>query len=264
LLLGIAIDKGLIGDTSDPALGYLTKAYPDLRPSAPSLDKITLAHLLTMSSGLECDDRDRKSKGQEDRMYRKKDWVRYFFELPSVNPPGAISHYCTGGVVALGRVIAEASGLTVPEFARRHLFGPLSFKGERWSLFDRDRQTDTGGHLYLRPRDLAKIGQLVLQQGQWRGEQLVSAEWLQRSTREQTRIDGGRAYGYLWWIGGAQTKDQNFNFIFSSGNGGQFLFILPHPELVVVFTGGNYNSPKAGLPIQLLGNYVVPSILSGE
>ena len=109
-----------------------------------------------MSSGLDCDDRDRSTKGQEDRMYRRQDRVRHFLELMVVYPPGEVSRYCTGGVVALGRVIAEASGLPIPEFARRHLFGPLVVRGERWSLFDKDRQTDTGGHLYLRPIDLQR------------------------------------------------------------------------------------------------------------
>ena len=260
LLLGIAIDKGLVGDPSDPLLPYLGAAYPDLDQSPAGKGRITLAHLLTMSSGLDCDDRNRKSKGQEDRMYRKRDWVRYFLDLPILHPPGEVSRYCTGGVVTLGRVIAEASGLTIPEFARQYLFEPLGFKSERWSLFDRDRQTDTGGHLYLRPRDMAKIGQLILQKGNWNGTQLVSAQWVERATREQTRIDGGKAYGYLWWIAGLQTVDRSFRLIFASGNGGQLIFIVPELELVVVFTGGNYNSPKSGVPFRLLGSYVVASV----
>ncbi|MEM7354728.1 MAG: serine hydrolase [Acidobacteriota bacterium] len=261
LLLGIALDRGLVGAVSDPLLPYLDDAYPDLAQSGTEKAGITLAHLLTMSSGLDCDDRDRKTKGQEDRMYRRRDWVRYFLELGVVHPPGEVGRYCTGGVVALGRVIAEASGLAIPEFARQHLFGPLGFRGERWSRFDRDRQTDTGGHLYLRPRDMAKIGQLVLQAGQWNGSQLVPAAWIERATQEHIRLDGGRPYGYLWWFAGLQVGARQHKVIFASGNGGQLIYIVPDLELVVVFTGGNYNSPKARLPFELLGKYVVPAVL---
>ncbi len=264
LLLGIAIDQGLINGVADPVLPYLTEADPDLRQVAAAKHRITLAHLLTMSSGLDCDDRNRKSRGHEDRMYRKRDWVRTFLDLEVVAPPGDVSRYCTGGVVTLGRVISEASGLSIPEFARRHLFEPLGVVGERWSLFDRKRQTDTGGHLYLRPRDLAKIGQLVLQKGQWNGTQLVSESWIERATREQTRIDDGKPYGYLWWLVGMQTPTRKLSVVFASGNGGQYLFIIPELEMVVVFTGGNYNSPKAGLPFQLLGTFIEPAVLGGN
>ncbi|AXW61199.1 hypothetical protein CJO94_03795 [Ralstonia solanacearum] len=124
---------------------------------------ITLEHLLTMRSGLACDDRDPASPGQEDRMYQERDWVRYFLELPVAAPAGTVAHYCTGGVVALGRVVAEASKQPIPTFANAVLFGPLGISNARWADFDAHRQTDTGGHLALRPRDMAKIGQLVLQ-----------------------------------------------------------------------------------------------------
>ncbi len=264
LLLGIALDRGLVGDVSDPLWPYLSDAYPDLERSSSEKVEITLAHLLTMSGGLDCDDRDRKTKGQEDRMYRRRDWVRYFLELDVVHPPGEVGRYCTGGVVALGRVIAEASGLAIPDFARQHLFKPLGVRGERWSRFDRDRQTDTGGHLYLRPRDMARIGQLVLQGGSWNGARVVSASWLERATREHIRLDGGRPYGYLWWLAGLQLGARKHKVIFASGNGGQLIYVVPYLELVVVFTGGNYNSPKAGLPFELLGKYVVPAVLANS
>ena len=261
LLLGIAVARGAVKSVSDPLLPYLAEAYPDLRGAAQK-QEIRLSHLLTMSSGLDCDDRDRSTRGQEDRMYRQRDWVRHFLELEVVHPPGEVSQYCTGGVVALGRVIAEASGLPVPEFARRHLFGPLGIRGERWSFFDKDRQTDTGGHLYMRPVDLAKIGQLILQEGRWAGKQLVPADWLAESFELQTRLDGGKPYGYLWWFAGVSHGGKTWKVIFASGNGGQFLFILPDFELVMVATGGNYNSPRAGLPLQLLSRYVVPSVIA--
>ncbi len=261
LLTGIAIDQGHLAGVDVPVLPFFASTYPNLPGAGDGREQITVEHLLTMRSGLACHDRDRKSPGQEDRMYRKRDWIRHFLELPMAHPPGRETFYCTGGVVALGGVIERAVGRPFADFARESLFGPLGVRGERWSRFDRDRQVDTGGHLYLRPRDLAKIGQLVLQKGEWQGKRLVSAEWIEKATDRQTRIDGGKPYGYLWWMAGVQTENGPLKTDFASGNGGQYLFVIPDLDLVVVFTGGNYNSPEASQAFELLGRYIVPAAL---
>jgi CubicO group peptidase (beta-lactamase class C family) len=164
-------------------------------------------------------------------------------------------------VVALGRVLAVATGQDVPAFADEALFHPLGIVGARWARFDAGRQTDSGGHLMLRPRDLARIGQLLLQQGRWGGRTIVSREWIERATAEQTRIDGGRPYGYLWWRRSFPFRGDRVDAFSAEGNGGQYLFVLPQLELVVVFTGGNYNSPKAGRPLRMMANDLLPAIL---
>jgi CubicO group peptidase (beta-lactamase class C family) len=259
LLTGIALDRGLLPGVAAPVLPYL--APPEARQAlGPAKGAITVEHLLTMRSGLDCDDRDRKSPGHEDRMYRSRDWVQFFLDLRAVRPPGAEAHYCTGGVVALGRVLAAAGGRPVPELAQEFLWNPLGITEARWSRFDGGRQTDTGGHLSLRPRDLAKLGQLVLQQGWWQGRQVVSRAWIETSTAEQTRIDDGKPYGYLWWLVGAQVGPRKLRVVFAQGNGGQVLFVVPELELVAVFTGGAYNSPKAGLPLQVFGAAILPAV----
>lgn len=258
LLTGIAIDRGAIAGVGQPLRTYLKAAYP----AAPALaHDITLEHLMTMRSGLACDDRDAASPGQEDRMYRQRDWVGYFLNLPVAHAPGADTHYCTGGVVTLGRIIAEATRQPIPAFAGEALFAPLGIVGTRWAQFDGGGQTDTGGHLKLRPRDLAKIGQLVLQQGRWNGRQLVSAEWIAQATREHTRIEDRRMpYGYLWWLSPTVHHGKQVQVAYASGNGGQYLFVVPELELVVVFTGGNYNSSKAGLPFKVMSGFILPAV----
>ena len=257
LLVGIAIDKHIVKGVNEPLGTYLEAAYPH----APALAHgITLEHLLTMRSGLACDDRDPASPGQEDRMYQERDWVRYFLELPVAAPAGTAAHYCTGGVVALGRVVVEASKQPVPAFANEVLFGPLGISNARWADFDQHRQTDTGGHLALRPRDLAKIGQLVLQGGMWNGKQLVSRTWIEQATSEHTLIDKSRkSYGYLWWRASAPYQGRHVQIVYASGNGGQDVFVVPELDLVAVFTGGNYNSSKAALPFQLMSKFVLPA-----
>jgi CubicO group peptidase (beta-lactamase class C family) len=257
LLVGIAIDRKFVKGIAEPLRTYLEPVYPN---ASALQQNITLEDLLTMRSGLACNDRDEGSPGQEDRMYRERDWVGYFLHLPTVSPAGQATHYCTGGAVVLGRVISEASKRSVPTFADEFLFGPLGIKGAHWSDFDNHKQTDTGGHLSLRPRDMARIGQLVLQGGTWKGQQVLPRAWIEQSTSEHTRIDGRKPYGYLWWRLLVPYHDSHVSAIFAGGNGGQYIFVVPELELVTVFTGGNYNSRKAQRPFQIMNQYILPAV----
>ncbi|MCG8461909.1 MAG: beta-lactamase family protein, partial [Holophagales bacterium] len=118
LLVGAAIAGGHLDSVDQPMMAALAAAYPQVHDK----DDITLRHLLTMSSGLDCNDRDRSSRGQEDRMYRKRDWLAHFLSLERIHHPGNHTAYCTGGVVALGEVIASSSGEDFADFADRALF----------------------------------------------------------------------------------------------------------------------------------------------
>jgi len=264
VLVGIALERGVLGAVGDPVMRYMARAYPDLAGDNNS-PTITLEQLLTMRSGRACDDRDPRSPGQEDKMYKSRDWVRFFLALPQVDPPGERTQYCTGGVVTLGRVVAEAAGMSLAEFAARQLFGPLGIRVAAWSRFDGGRQIDAGGHLYLRPRAMAKIGQLVLQRGVWDGDDIVSGAWIDASTAEQTRFTAdARPYGYLWWRTQARLGARSIDVIFADGNGEQYIFVVPALDLVVVFTGHNYNSPAAARPLAILGEYILPAALDRD
>ncbi|MEM6645427.1 MAG: serine hydrolase [Bacteroidota bacterium] len=247
LLTGVAIDRGALGGADDPLMEHLGARYPGITDK----DDLTLRHLLTMSSGLDCHDRDRTTRGQEDRMYRSKDWVRYFLSLSRTYAPADTTLYCTGGVVALGAAIAAATNQDVAAFADAALFAPLGIANYQWERFDDGQQVDTGGHLWLTPQGLAKIGHLVLQQGAWQDEQLISAAWIEESTAQHVTSDGQR-YGYLWWRYHVPYGSTTVEVINATGNGGQNIFIVPAYDLVVVSTAGYYNSDKAGLPHELL------------
>ena len=262
LLTGIAVRQGVIRDVSDPVLTYLGAAYPTLANDHEAKRRLTVEDLLTMRTGLACNDQNSSSPGNEERMYDTRDWVRFFLDLPVETTPGTTASYCTGGVVTLGRIIGQAGGRPVPEFADEVLFRPLGITSSRWARFDNGRQTDTGGHLYLRPRDMAKIGELVLRRGDWRGTTLVPAPWIARSATPQTQLNG-RPYGYLWWLGSLEVGGEPVDFVYADGNGGQLIIVIPRYELVVVFTGGNYNSPAAARPYQLLTNYILPAVRPG-
>jgi CubicO group peptidase (beta-lactamase class C family) len=249
LLLGIALDKGLVGALTEPMMKTLAAAYPNV---APDKQTITLEHLLLMRSGLDCDDRQPESPGHEARMNPAQDWVRFFLDLPAIHPAGSVTAYCSAGVITLGRVIERAAGEPIATFAQRHLFGPLGIGQASWGHFDEGRGTDTGAHLVLRPREMALIGQLVLQQGQWQGRQLISREWIANTTREHTRINRNKPYGYLWWRDKVPARTGEADVVFASGGGGQMIFVVPALDLVVVFTGANFNSPKVRRTHELL------------
>ena len=255
LLIGIALDKGVLSDVERPIMDHLRDAYPTVHDK----DALTLRHLLTMSAGLDCNDHDRRTRGQEDRMYRSQDWVDYFLSLSSVYPPGDTTRYCTGGVVALGEVIAQASSKSVAAFAEQHLFDPLEIENYQWATFDEGTKVDTGGHLHITPQGMAKVGLLVLQQGRWHNEALVPAAWIQRSTEPQTHVDGN-PYGFLWWISMVPYGSKTVKVIMARGNGGQAIFIVPEYDLVAVTTAGYYNSEKARIPFDLFFGAILPAV----
>jgi CubicO group peptidase (beta-lactamase class C family) len=193
-------------------------------------------------------------------MYPKADWISFFLSLPKAAAPGTQTFYCTAGVVTLGRIVSESSKMSIQDYSTRNLFAPLGITNSRWATFDSGRQTDTGGHLYLRPRDMAKIGQLVLQGGKWNGAQLVSQEWITKSTSQHTIIDGNRKYGYLWWLDSYKVGSKTYNAHMARGNGGQYIIVVPELDMVVVFTGENYNSPAQQRPFEVLVNYILPAV----
>ena len=254
LLVGIAIDKKMIASVDDTLASHLGMLYP----GAPAYQQgVTLAHMLTMRSGLDCDDWNGGSPGNEENMYKQGDWIKFYTSLAAVRQPGSATRYCTGNPVALGRVVALATKTPIPRFADYQLFAALNIQAVRWAQYDGGAQTDTGGHLYMRPRDMAKLGQLALQKGAWNGRQLISAAWIEESMRHHTQFDNVPShdgYGYLWWRAKAAVKCRPVDLIYANGNGGQLIVVVPELEVVAVFTGENYNADGIGLPFAILAN----------
>jgi CubicO group peptidase (beta-lactamase class C family) len=256
LLMGIAIDKDFVEDVNDP----FTKYLPNLRPKKnldPKKDQITIKHLLTMSSGLDCNDWDKKSQGQEDRVYKKKDWLQYTVDLPLINEPGTVSNYCSMGSILVAEIISQSSGMTIDQFAAKYLFEPLGIKDVEWGHTSKKKVIDSGKRLYMKPRDMAKIGQLILNKGNWNGRQVIPAVWIEEATTPKTKLSG-TDYGYLWWNIPMQGKDGMILSKTATGNGGQYIMIFPNKNLVAVFTGGAYNSPDAQLPFMIMNKVFLP------
>jgi CubicO group peptidase (beta-lactamase class C family) len=257
VLVGIAIDKGFIESVDDPISKYLK----DLQPAKnvdPRKTQITIRHLLTMSTGLDCNDWDKSSKGQEDKVYKKKDWLQYTLDLPMVRDPGDSALYCSMGVVLAAEVVSQASGMSIDAFAEKYLFTPLGIENAEWGHTTTGRDIiPSGKRLYMTSRDFAKIGQLVLNNGAWDGQQIVSADWIQQATTRQVNLVG-LDYGFLWWCIPFQIGNESVKQPLATGNGGQYLMLFPELKLLAVFTGGAYNSDDDKFPFAIMNRVMLP------
>ena len=257
-LVGIAIDKGFIPSTDEPVLDF----FPEYKPFAhsdPRKESATIRHFLQMRTGLACNDWTSSSPGNEEKMYKQRDWIRFVLDLPVISHPGQHFSYCTGSPVTLGGVISKASAMTIPEFSDKYLFEPLGVTDYQWE-FQPNGNTDTGGHIHLYPRDMAKLGLLFLNNGNWRGAQLVSANWVAESTRATDEIAPDNfttlGYAYLWWTKNWNVEGNPHSY-FASGNGGQFILVFPSLNAVIVFTGGKYNDDSSRVPFGNLGGRIL-------
>jgi CubicO group peptidase (beta-lactamase class C family) len=261
LLVGIAIDQGLIPSV-DSAVVELLPEYAAQLSADPRKARMRVVDLLTMRSGLDCDDWNRDSPGHEDRMYRQRDWLAFWASTPMRDEPGERFSYCTGNVVALGRILANVSGRPASELARTHLFAPLGITEARWETWNRGRDVDTGGHLHLHPRSLARIGRLLLDGGKVDGRVVVSERWLATMTAEHSEVPGRQQrYGYLWWIHRTSGPDLPATRLWMAwGNGGNYLIVMPELEAVVAFAGRRYNRPDATEPLDWFGLRILPAL----
>ncbi|PRQ03095.1 serine hydrolase domain-containing protein [Enhygromyxa salina] len=260
LLVAEAAARGHL-DLDAPILPHLSS---DPASFSAAWQATTWRQLLTMRSGLACDDHDPASPGHEDRMYRSRDfsgdWVKFWLAVPREQPAGQDGRYCTGNAVALGRALASAVGEPVDAWAARVLFEPLGITSARWAEYAGGEGIDTGGHLRLRPRDLARIGQLVLEGGSWQGTTVLDPGAVAVAVTADSTVDGSD-YGLLWWVSAFDTADGRTLRVWETrGNGGQHVFVLPELELVAVFTGGAYNHPDAALPYVLMARHVLPAL----
>src|SRR5262245_998230 len=166
LVTGIASDQGSLGIEA-PVLSLLPQ-YANASPD-PRLSRVSLRHLLEMRSGINFYENPYPGSPLELLNNSSGDWVRIVLEQPFNAEPGALWQYNSGGVIALGAAVASATSTPFQVLARERLFTPLGISGQYWVVSRYDATVHTGGGLYLRALDLAKLGYLVLKQGQWNG-----------------------------------------------------------------------------------------------
>ncbi|MFY1695857.1 serine hydrolase domain-containing protein [Solwaraspora sp. WMMA2101] len=256
LLYGIALGERLVPDPAQPLLRQFPE-YPDLAAD-PDRAGLTVAHALTMSLGLDWREDlpyDSPDNG-EIAMELAPDRYRYVLERPVVGPPGERWAYCGGATALLGKLIADGTGQVLEAYGWAKLFAPLGVEQFHWMAGD-DGVASPASGLRLTPRDLARIGELVLAGGVWAGRRLVPASWISEMLEPRLSTGWSAEYGYHWYlqtVAGHRTAS-------AMGNGGQRLIVLPDLELVVVVTAGNYDDPDQWrTPVAVLEQVVLPAL----
>jgi len=238
-LVGIAIGQHELNGVTQPllaALGGRSVANLDLRK-----ERMTIQDLLTMTSGLDC--HVEHGEITLSQMMGSPNWIQFMLDLPMVAEPGSRFEYCSGGMHLLSGLVTRATGVNTLEFARRELFGPLGIADVVWPG-DHQGIAHGWGDLHLQSRDMAKIGSLWLDGGRWQNRQLVPAEWMRAAVQVHSHpgFTPGQEYGYGFWIYPNRTPPE-FEGL---GRGGQRISVVPAKNLVVVFTGGEFEPGDIG------------------
>lgn len=224
-LVGIALERGEI-EGVDATLAELLPAYAADLP--PEKRRIAFADLLAMRSGLAP-----TSGGHYGAWVSTGDWTRSALARPLEHPVGEEFAYSTGSSHLVSAILTEATGRSVLEYAREHLLGPVGIEIHSWQRSPEGYYFG-GNSVRMEPRDLARLGQLYLQEGRWNGRQVVPARWVQESTRRHSEGWPHRygAYGYLWWL----PPDDPWDSFAAVGYGGQFLYVVPELQMLLVMT----------------------------
>jgi len=257
ILVGIALDQGRIGSVDDKVFAYFPQ-YAHLNDA--ETDTLALEHLLTMSSGLQWNENElpySNSNNDLVRLFSEPDPVDYILSRPIVSEPGTEFYYGGDNTNLLGEVIRSATGHRMDAFAEDVLFGPLGIADYAWDFIN-DDMVHASGNLRLRPRDMAKLGQLCLNGGEWDGRRIVSEAWITESTREHVTRSVATGYGYQWWLRTYHLGSNSVDAFTAAGWGGQWIIVIPDLDMVVVFTGGNYVSEDPST--EILTDYILPAV----
>ena len=266
--IGIAIERGFIQNVHQSIFDYL----PDHQQfNTEGKSAITIEHLLTMTSGLQWNEWNAPhgtSANDVDRLYFEcyNDPLSCVLERPLVSAPGESFTYNGGGIIMLGEILRNATGMDIVQFSKQYLFGPTEVDSLQWDSFPKG-EIEAASGLHLKPRDMLKFGITYLNGGVWNGERILPEDWVKKSSvvyGNNDRINipiedsGKNGYGYTWWISEVGSGSNRTSIYRANGWGGQVIMVLPDKNMVVVFTGGNY-SAKSHL-FEILERFILPAI----
>ncbi len=251
-LIGIAIDNGVIEGVDVPLLDLFVDVAVenvDARKEA-----LTLENALTMSTGMDSQDSYLYRWRGLDSIRESDNWTASALSFPMAAEPGTRFDYSNTASYLLSAALQRATGVTAAEYADQHLFGPLGIREYEWA--QSPEGVDIGwAHLSLTPHDMAKIGYLMLRQGEWNGTQIVSSDWVSAATAAQTAAgtlsDG---YGYQWWV-------DDDGYFMALGYAGQYIVVLPDKDAVVVFTS-DLPEDQFFVPRELVDEMIIPAMVS--
>ena len=269
LCIGIAIDKAFIKSVHQSIFDYL----PDYQHlNINNKEYVTIEHLLTMTSGFHWEEWGVSLASIENDQIGIWFWedgpMNYVLSRDLVAMPGTRFNYSGGDIQILVEILENASGMPLDEFSEKYLFEPLGVTSFDWWLkFPNGGKIQGAGGLILTPRDMVKIGAMMLNNGVWKGKQIVSEEWVNICTKPYTgktdiKIPGedlGKVgYSYTWWTKDFTYKNESLSMYFAVGWGGQKIIVIPELNMVIAFTGANYNSKVH--QFEIIERFILPSI----
>ncbi len=254
--LGIAIEQGLFESKDDLLYEHFSEYYDSFENWNEKKATITFDDLLTMRAGYKCRD------GDGETMWSiQQDMIKYILDRPMDYEPGTGFQYCSGNTNVIGDIIGLKSGLGFEEFLFRYLLEPMGVDRPKYIHHEHSGKPNLSTGIFMQPRDMAKFGQLYLQNGEWNGVQLVPKEWLEFSTDPVYKIGDGRYYAHHWWVKDFRVNETLHKLPYAEGNGGQVIYPYKNLNLVIVMTGGNYDDYLMYQNQVMVEDYILPSLL---
>ncbi|UCD62261.1 MAG: serine hydrolase [Flavobacteriaceae bacterium] len=257
-VIGIAIDQGKIGGVDETLLSFFPE-YSNIANLDERKESITLKHVLTMSSGFTWEQHPDEDLAD---MKESKDWIKFMLDFPMSDEPGTKFWYNNGTSHLLSGIITKGTGQSAEEFAEEYLFDPLGITNWEWES-DPQGNNAGGWGLYLHPANMAIFGYLFLKNGLLNGMQIISDNWVKESTAKQIEVidpvtgQHTMDYGYQWW---RTFPMPTFNMFYAAGFGGQFIFVIPNLNMVVVMTAENSFEEFGTLGLNILLGHIVPAV----
>ena len=259
----------MIGGTDE----HLASFFPEYKHLFAENEKIEikLRHVLTMTAGFDWDETTYLYNDPRNPYWillgpERANIVGYILSRPITNRPESKFTYNGGLSMLLGVILEKRTGLKVSEFADRYLFGPLNITKYVWGYRDyANKVPRTDGGLFLCPRDMAKLGQLFVNNGRWNGQKILSPAWIEEATRAHVQLFPMwlTGYGYQWWRYKFKHNHETVDAYAASGWGGQRIIVFPTLDMVVVFTAGNHSAPHRQVFRMMYGmvnGYILPAV----
>ncbi len=248
-LAGIALQEGFIRGVDQRIEEIFPQYFTDNTDDRKK--ELQIKHLLTMSAGLSWE----QSGPIRNQWAMSLNRHKHVINLPMEFEPGEKFIYSAGVSHLMSGILTEATGMSTLDFADQYLFRYLGIDNVRWNSDLQGCYFGNAG-LFLTPRDMAKIGYLYLNHGNWEGKQIISEEWIRESTKNQMETGTDFGYGYYWWV----KTIGSYECFFARGYGGQYIFVIPDLDIVTVITSSDTKDVEPDYFLEIITSYVIPSI----
>ena len=258
-LVGMAVAEGRIASVQTSLLDFFPAYKAGLENQSDRKNRIALEDVLNMQAGFQWDEWSTPYSSPDNptaQLARSADWMKFMLDLPVTSEPGTRFTYNSGATMLLSGVLRQATGSIPETYAREKLFEPLGIGAYSWREGP-GGVTNTGWGLFLTPRDMARFGHLYLMNGLWGERRLISPEWIDVFREPASMLNAGTGYTYQWWLMPSPDDAQRF-IPYADGYGGQYIFVIPSLDLVVVSTAENFTTTTDIRAI--LNQYVFPAV----